>query len=170
MKKTKTAKLAVVFSATAILLASAAAIGGPNGAQKFEDSFNWPEQGFYISCLNDYLSGTVFYTMVSHTVETPSGNVHMIQSFFGTGHIYSLTTGETWTQKFSIPQVFKVGPGETVNVQDREKFIPDDPHGTVFFIEAGLKITANANGELVVLRDPFTPNSPEDLTRCAGKK
>jgi hypothetical protein len=169
MKKRIVARFGVAVGAAAIFLASSVSFGGPTGAQKIEDSFNWPEDGFYISCLNDYLSGTVFYTMLLHTVETPSGNVHMVQSFFGTGHIYSLTTGETWTQKFSIPGVLKVGPGETVILQDREKYIPDDPHGTVFFIEGALKITVNANGELKVLRDSFTPDFPEDATRCAGK-
>ena len=168
MKIGHVAKLGVALGTAVMLMVSASAVGGGKGAQHIEDSFDWPEQGFYIPCLNDHLSGTVYYRMLSHTVETPSGNVHMIQSFHGTGHIYSLTTGETWTQKFSIPQVIKVGPGETVNVQDREKYIPDDPHGTVFFIELWLKITVNANGELKVFREEL--NFPAEGIRCAGKR
>ena len=171
MKKFISAKFPVILSAAALFLVSTVALGGPNGAQKIEGSFDWPEQGFYFSCLNDFLSGTVFYTIVSHEVETPSGNVHMISSYFGTGHIFSLTTGETWTQKFSFPGVFKVGRGETVMIQGREKFIPDDPHGTVFFIEQWFKVTVNANGELKVFRDssPLGIDFPSDVSRCAGK-
>jgi len=162
-------KIAVALSAAAMFLVSTVALGGGKGAQRIEDSFDWPENGFYIECLNDFLTGTVYYTLLSHEVETPSGKVHIISSFFGTGHIYSLTTGETWTQKFSIAQVIKVGPGEVINVQDREKYMPDDPHGTVFFMEYVYKITVNANGELVVYRETPITDFPSDISRCAGK-
>jgi hypothetical protein len=172
VKKKYSAKFGVALSAALMLLASTVTYGGPNGAQHIEGSFDWPAEGFYFSCLNDYLTGTVFYTIVSHTVETPSGNVHMITNFFGTGHIYSLTTGETWTQKFSFPEIFKVLPRENTMIQGREKFIPDDPHGTRFFIEQWYKVTVNANDELVVYRDstPIGTDFPSDVSRCAGKK
>jgi hypothetical protein len=171
VKNKNVARLSVALSALVAVLLSTTVLGGPKGAQRVEGSFDWPEEGFYFECLNDHLSGTVFYTVLMHTVETPSGNIHMIENFFGTGHIYSLTTGETWTQKFSIPVNTKIGPGEHFVMRASEKYLPDDPHGTVFFIERWTTIIVNANGELKVLRDNQGPDIdfPSDVSRCAGK-
>lgn len=170
MKTKNSARLGAALSAFFVALLSTTVLGGPNGAQRVEGGFDWPEQGFYFECLNDYLSGTVFYTVTMHTVVTPSGKVHMIENYFGTGHIYSLTTGETWTQKFSIPVNAKIGPGEHFMVQAHEKYLPDDPHGTVFFIERWTMLIVNANGELKVFRENQGPDIdfPSDVSRCAG--
>ena len=132
---------------TSVLFVGLAGAGPSNGIQQTEWSFDWPEEGFYIPCLNDTLNGTVYVTTRSHSVVTPSGNVHFIESFYGMGYVYSKTTGNTWTQRFAIPQNgnMKVGQGETYKVVDRENFIPDEGDGRHFFIESWYKLTVNAN-------------------------
>lgn len=141
--------------------------------QRIEESFDWP--GFYFTCLDDTLYGTVTYTLLSHEVNTPSGVAHTISSFFGTGIIYSPSTLRTWTQRFAIPwlHTMTLHQGETSMIQDHEVYIPDQPGDPLFFIEQSYKFTVNANGELVVdLNNTPDPGDgtvfPDDYTRCVG--
>ena len=157
---------------TAVLVAGVAFAKSPHGITHEEWSFDWPDEGFYFSCLNDTLNGTIDVTTRSHVFETPSGVVHVVEGFFGTGHVYSQTTGRTWTVRFAIPGTasMKVGKGQTVQWEDNENYIPDEPGGQHFFIRATYKLTVNANGDLVVER--ATPDGalvfPDDYTRCVG--
>ena len=162
----------LAFAVATTLVAGLAVAKSPRGITQEEWSFDWPDEGFYFSCLNDTLYGTVYVTTRSHAFETPSGVVHLVEGFFGTGHIYSLTTGRTWTQRFAIPGTasMKVGQGQTVQWEDNENYIPDQPGGQHFFIRATYKLTVNANGNLVVER--AVPEGalvfPDDYSRCAG--
>jgi hypothetical protein len=163
---------AVLFM-IALLSVGLASAGPPNGIQQTEWSFDWPDEGFYIPCLDDTLNGTINVTTRSHSFETPSGNVHMIESFYGTGYVFSKTTGNTWVVHFAIPVNgnMKVDQGETSMFVDRENYIPDEGNGRHFFIEWWFNLTVNANGELKVAREVPPPGSifPDDYTRCVGK-
>lgn len=147
--------------------------GPPNGVQQVEGSFDWPEEGWYIPCLNDTLNGTVYYTVLSHYFETPSGNYHYIESFYGVGYIYSKTTGNTWTQRFKFPINGNVilGKGETSRYKGSLVYVPDEGDGRVWFTEQSYILVVNANGELKVERESPPPGSEfvADYTRCAGK-
>ena len=137
--------------------------------EREEGGFDWP--GFYFSCLDDTLYGTVHYTAMSHEVNTPSGVAHTVSNFIGTGYIYSPETMRTWTQRFAFPSTMTVHKGETYMLIGHEVYIPDDPHDPVFFLEQTYKLTVNANGELVVdLTYPDDPDAvfPDDYSRCVG--
>ena len=143
--------------------------------ERIEDSFEWNDgNGFYFTCLDDTLYGTVYYTLRSHVVTTPSGVVHSLENYYGTGIVYSPATGGTWTQRFAIPIVGTVAlhQGETFMVQDHEVYIPDRPRDPVFFLPTSYKVTVNANGDLVV--EMVKPDEdtvwPDDYVRCVGKK
>jgi hypothetical protein len=160
----KVQRLLLTASLFIILTAPAQAM------ERIEVSFDWP--GFYFTCLDDTLYGTVTYTLLSHEVNTPSGVAHTIESFFGTGFIYSPETLRTWTQRFAIPgtsRAMTINEGETYFWVDHEVYIPDDPHDPLFFIELSYKFTVNANGELVVNLDNWSnPDFPDYYTRCVG--
>lgn len=159
-------------AAALLLLAGIATAKSPRGIHQEDWSFDWPDDGFYFSCLNDTLYGTVYVTTRSHSFETPSGVVHLVESFFGTGYIYSKTTGRTWTQRFAIPGTMsaKVGNGTVVQWVDNENYIPDEPGGQHFFIRVTYKLTVNANGDLVVERERPEGAAvfPDDYSRCTG--
>lgn len=157
----------ILAAALLILLAAPA-----QAIERIEDSFDWP--GFYFTCLDDTLYGTINYTLLSHEVNTPSGVGHKIESYFGTGFIYSPETLRTWTVRFAIPgtsHTMTFNEGETYFFNDHELYVPDDPHDPLFFIEMSYKFTVNANGELVVELDDWSdPDFPDHYTRCVGKK
>jgi hypothetical protein len=138
--------------------------------EQIEDSFDWP--GFYLTCLDDTLYGTVYYTLHSHEVNTPSGVAHTIGSFYGTGAIYSPETLRTWTQRFAIPIIgtVTIHQGETYMYTDHEVYIPDQPGEPLFFIDQSYKFTVNANGELVVELIHPDPDTVwiDDYARCVG--
>ena len=139
--------------------------------ERIEGGFDWDP--LYFTCLDDTLYGTVYYTLLSHKVNTPSGVAHTIESYFGTGYIYSPETMRTWTQRFAIPIIshnMTLHQGETFMVQDHEVFIPDQPGDPLFFIEQMYKFTVNANGELVVEMMYPDPDTvwPDDYARCVG--
>lgn len=143
--------------------------------QRKGESFDWP--GFYFTCLDDTPYGTVTCTLLSHEVSTPSGVVHKIESFYGTGIIYSPETLRTWTQRFAIPSVetMKVHQGETSMLHSHEVYIPDQPGDPLFFIEMSYQLTVNANGDLVVNLNNIPDDGdgtvfPDDYARCVGKK
>ena len=158
---------------TAVFFVGIAGAGPSNGIQQTEWSFDWPEEGFYVSCLNDTLNGTIYVTTRSHSFETPSGNTHFIEGFFGTGYVYSKTTGNTWIVRFAIPQKgnMKVTQGQTLKVIDRENYIPDEGNGRHWFVEYWFNLTVNANGELVVEREVPSDGGygPDGYARCVGK-
>ena len=153
-------------------IAFAAGATPPNKIQHQEWSFDWIEEGWYIPCLNDTLNGTVYVTTRSHSFETPSGTVHVIESFFGTGHIYSKITWNTWTQRVSIPINSNVvlGKGQTYKYIDRNHYIPNEGDGRHFIMAGTYFLSVNANGELKVEREVPTPGSafPDDYARCMG--
>ena len=153
--------------------AGVAAAGPPKGIQHYDWSFEWFPEGIYVPCLNDTLTGMVYVTTRSHSFETPSGTVHMVESFFGTGYVYSNTTGNSWSLRFAIPITGNVvlGKGETYNVAQNENYVPDVGDGRHWFYASNYKLTVNANGELVVERS-VPPDDGEwqmgDYTRCVG--
>jgi hypothetical protein len=151
--------------------AFSAGAGPPNGIEQVEGSFDWPEEGWYVPCLNDTLHGTVYYTMRAHSFDTPSGNSHWIESFYGVGYIYSKTTGNTWTQRFKFPinGNVKLGKGETYKLLATLVYVPDEGDGPLWFEEFSVMIVVNANGELKVERESPPGLDFGDRTRCAGK-
>lgn len=156
-----------------LLIVGAAAAGPPNGVQREEWSFDWPDEGLYIPCLNDTLNGTMYVTTLFHSFETPSGTVHWIESYYGVGYVYSKTTGNTWTSRFKYPinGNVRLGKGEIYKFQNHIVFVPDEGDGRVYFEESSMMIVVNGNGELKVERELPPPGSefPADFVRCAGK-
>lgn len=172
MNRTRTCK-SLVSVTILLLMAGVASAGAPNGIQHIEESFDWPEQGFYIPCLDDTLNGTIHYTLRTHSFQTPSGTAHMIESFYGIGYIFSKTTGNTWIVRFAIPinGNSKIEQGQNYKLVQRENYIPDEGNGRHFFIESWYNLNVDANGELKVEREVPAASSvfPDDYTRCVGK-
>jgi hypothetical protein len=96
-----------------------------------EWSLGWPDEGSCIPCLNDTLNGTIYVTTRSHSLETPSGAGHWIESFFGTGYAYSKISANTWTVNFNDPinGNLRIGKGGRYKLQQMPNYAPDDGDG-----------------------------------------
>lgn len=142
--------------------------GASNGIQHTDWTFQLYGGPLYIPCVGESVTGTVHVTTRSHSFETPSGNFHLVESFYGTVSMYSVTSDNTWIGHFSIPinQNVKIKQGQTFKWVSRENYVPDEGNGVHFFFEPTYIFSVNANGELHVARD--VPGG-FNAFRCVGK-
>jgi hypothetical protein len=158
---------------TALSFSGLAGAGPSNGIQHTDWTFQLFGGPLYIPCVGESLTGTVHVTTRSHSFDTPSGNFHLVESFYGTVSLYSVDSDNTWIGRFAIPQIrnVKVKQGETYRYVDRENYVPDEGNGRHFFLRFAWIFTVNANGELNVVRE--FPEFPDpflyDAVQCVGK-
>lgn len=138
-----------------------------NGTDTYETSLNFP--GFYVACLGEMVSGDVNIDGLYHEFDTPSGNHHLIDHWKYTVELTGLTTGRKWFGRGVSPFVANIGPGETSFFQDIWQVRPIFGDGPKIKVHIGFKVTVNANGELVVLKDDGGSVPQEDWYQCFGK-
>jgi hypothetical protein len=165
----RTKLLSLVFVLAALSFAGLAGAGPSNGIQETYWEFQLFGGPLYVPCVGESVTGTVHVTTRSHSFETPSGNFHLVESFFGTVSMYSVDSDNTWIGHFAIPQNrnVKVKQGETYRYIGRENYVPDEGNGRHFFIKYAWIFSINANGELNVAQE--LPASIFDAFRCVGK-
>ena len=75
-----------------------------NGIQQTDWEFQLFGGPLYIPCVGESVTGTVHVTTRSHSFDTPSGNFHLVESYYGTVSMYSVDSDNTWIGHFAIPQ------------------------------------------------------------------
>ena len=168
--KSRTKTLLLITALTTLFFGSLVGAGPSNGIQHSD----WTIPIFgggtpYIPCVGESLGGTIHVTTRSHNFDTPSGNFHLVESFYGTVYMYSATSSNTWIGHFAIPQIqnTKIKQGETYRYIERGNYVPDEGNGRHFFFDQTWIFTVNANGELNVVSE--FPDDPFDSFRCVGK-
>ena len=166
----RTKLLSLVFVLTALSFSGLAGAGPSNGIQHTDWTFQLFGGPLYIPCVGESLTGTVHVTTRSHSFDTPSGNFHLVESFYGTVSLYSVDSDNTWIGHFAIPthNNVKIRQGETFKVIQRENYVPDEGNGRHFFYEIIWIFSVNANGELNVARDNIDWPGFDNF-RCVGK-
>ena len=169
--KSRTMLKSLIIVLTSVSFASLAGAGPSNGIQQTDLTVPiFGGNSLYIPCVGETLAGTIHLTIRSHSFDTPSGNFHLVESFYGTVSMYSVDSDNTWIGHFAIPQNqnIKIKQGETYKWVGRENYVPDEGNGRHYFYEPTYIFNVNANGELNVARDfAFPPNL--DGFRCVGK-
>ena len=168
--ESRTKLMSLIITLTTLFFVGPAAAGPSNGIQHTDWEFQLFGGPLYIPCVGESVTGTVHVTTRSHSFDTPSGNFHWVESFYGTVSMYSVDSDNTWIGHFAIPQNqnVKIKQGETFKLVGRENYVPDEGNGRHFFLKYTWIFTVNANGELNVVRelpDPFL----FDAVRCVGK-
>ncbi len=155
---------------TALFSAGLAGAGPSNGIQHTDWEFQLFGGPVYIPCVGESVTGTVHVTTRSHSFDTPSGNFHLVESFYGTVSMYSVDSDNTWIGHFALPGTHnvKIKQGESFMQLERENYVPDEGNGRHFFIESAWIFNVNANGELNVVRE-FPDDFFFDAFRCVGK-
>ena len=155
---------------TTLFFVGIAGAGPSNGIQHTDWEFQLYGGPLYIPCVGESVTGTVHVTTRSHSFDTPSGNFHLIESFYGTVSMYSVDSDNTWIGHFSIPinSNVQIKAGETFKWVSRENYVPDEGSGRHFFYEPAWIFSVNANGELNVAREEIDGIGFDDF-RCVGK-
>jgi hypothetical protein len=145
----------------------------------------------YVECLGQEVDIHQYVTGTFHEFETPSGNYHLLDNWRinltwtgfvpGTAELEEdddgnlipiegsgVPTGDTWVGRNVSPFQLNVGPGMTNQFVYKGVQKPLTGDGPKFFYGTEMKVTVNANGDLVVDRQPEEPFS--DRVRCLGKK
>jgi hypothetical protein len=151
--------------AVATLVAGGAFARGPVGTVIVPFEFDVP--AFYIPCLGEDVGGYVFGEARYHEFETPSGVFHVLDQWTFTSYRYGLTSGTVWlgyqTSPFQLNT--KLDKGEVQQWVSRGRFVPLEGNAPAYVGADTFKITVNAQGELVVLREETTDG--EDM-HCVG--
>jgi hypothetical protein len=157
------------IAAAAIVCAMALHSGASanNGIDTYETGFSF--SGFYSACLGEMVSGDVSIVGLYHEFDTPSGKYHLIDHWRYTIELTGMTTGYKWFGGGFTPWVSNVGPGESFQFQDNWMVRPIYGDGPKVRVHIRVKVTVNANGELVVLHDDTDGLLPEDFYQCIGK-
>ena len=151
--------------AVATLVAGGAFAKGPIGTVIVPFEFEVPS--FYVPCLGEEVGGVVFGEARYHEFETPSGVFHVLDQWTFKSYRYGLSSETVWLGNQGSPFQWntKIDKGEVQQWVSRGRFVPLDGHAPAFVGQDTFKVTINANGELVVMRDE-TPDG-EDM-RCVG--
>lgn len=151
--------------AIATMVAGGASAKGPIGTVIVP--FELDNDPFYVPCLSEFVAGHVIGEARYHEFETPSGTTHILDQWTFTIYNLGMTSGTIWVGYASSPFQWnaRLGKGEVVQWVSRARFVPLEGTAPAYIGQDTFKVTINANGELVVLREE-TPDG-EDM-HCVG--
>jgi len=152
--------------AVAAFVAGGAFAKGPIGTVVY----TWEiadEPPFYVPCLGEFVAFYAFGEGRYHEFETPSGTIHILDNWTFNSYRYGMTSGTVWYgyQVSPFQLNARLEKGEVQQWVSKGRFVPLEGNAPAFIGQDTFKITINANGELVVMRDE-TPDG-EDM-RCVG--
>ena len=139
-----------------------------NGIQRFEQDITVP--AFYVACLGETIKFEINLSISFHAFETPSGKFHLLDHWKLTYLFTGNDSGRTWYGRGVSPFQQNVGPGETVQFTTNVHANPLTGDGPKFRFHENLKVTVNANGELVVDMYDLDGVDLSEAWQCIGKK
>lgn len=157
--------IAVAAMLSALVLHSGASAS--NGIDTYETSVSYPD--FYVACLGEMVRGEISLVGLYHEFDTPSGKYHLVDHWRYSVELTGLTTGNKWFGRGFSPWVLNIGPGQAFQAQDNWRVRPVSGDGPNIRVHLRIKMTVNANGELVVSNDDFASAPQEDWYQCFGK-
>ena len=160
-------KIAAACAMCIAILATASTAWSGNGVQRYEFDDALDPPGSYVACLGENITFTVHVTGTYSEFVTDSGTYHLLDNWKMSHQFTGVLTGRTWIGKGVSPFSANVGPGQAAQWVSRITAKPLTGDGPMFKFKNEYKITVNANGELVVERQP-NPN-PEEAYSCLGK-
>jgi hypothetical protein len=161
--------VALAAGVSATLFFSAAAAN--NGIQKYEWKKSIPE--LYVACLNDIVAIDINIVGSYHEFDTASGKHHLVDQWQYTWEFRSLSSDRTWFAHGATPFSQNIGPGQTLQFGENFVARPITGDGPKFKLHYRVKVTQNANGELVVLMDDvdfLNGGNHLDFIQCIGKR
>jgi hypothetical protein len=162
----KLVALAAGVSTTLFISAAAA----NNGIQKYELNF---QNSTYVDCLGEYVTFDVNVSASYHEFVTASGKYHLVDHWQYTWEFTGESTGHTWFAQGASPFAQNIGPGQTLQFGENFVARPVTGDGPKFRLHYRVKVTQNANGELVVLMDDvdfLNGGNHLDFIQCIGKR
>jgi hypothetical protein len=160
--------LAFAASVSAMLFVSASAAA--NGIQKYEWTNFIPE--LYVACLGESVAIDISIIESYHEFATPSGKYHLVDHWQYTWEFRSLTSDRTWFAQGTSPFSQNIGPGQTLQFGENFVAKPVTGDGPKFRLHYRVKVTVNANGELVVFMDEtdfLGEDNHLEFIQCIGK-
>lgn len=156
---------AAAVAAMAAMAAGVALAGEPPAMQVYESEFSL--ENVYVPCLGEVFTAHEHVTARSHQFRTVSGTYHLVDNI----RLELTLEGPSGTY-FGVALVplvrnSRVGQGAVEQMLTRAALKPIDHDGTVLLAQTEFKMTVNANGDLVVLRDTI---GTEDWVRCVRPK
>lgn len=153
--------VAVAVALWSLCVGAIAAAGDPPAMQVHE--FEFSLDNVYVPCLGEMFSAHEQVTVRSHQFRTVTGIYHLVNhmqleltlqgpsgTYFGIGLVPLVRNG-------------KVGQASVEQTVVRAALKPVDHDGTVLLAQTAFKLTVDANGRLVLLRDTV---GTEDWVHC----
>ena len=141
-------------------MALSAFAGDSRGIEFTEVKDSWKP---YVPCLNEEVFDSFVFRLAYHEFETPSGNVHIVGIWKVTSYWTGVNSGWEWIGRGNSPgaENYKLDKGEVVQFVSNYLYKPLSSGAPRVKVQFRLKLTVNANGELVV--DRF-----DESFRCLG--
>ena len=145
----------LLWVGAALMVVSGAALGGDSRGIQF---VSWSESlaPTYVNCLGENLTGDSYIKSRFHAFETAAGTFHIVDNWAITVYRVGSITGRAWRGQAVSPfqDNVKLGKGEVVQWVVRSRMTPLDENSPVLLYQEAFKLTINAKGDLVVLREP----------------
>ncbi len=121
---------------------------------------------FFVSCLAEYLSGTIYVTAMNQLVATPSGNVHILDHWFYTLVVTGESTGRSWISRKAVSPLADNASvhGEVFGFTDMAYMVPVE-EGPAWVYNLTLKIRFDENGNVISESEKF---ATDEFIRCLG--
>jgi hypothetical protein len=121
---------------------------------------------FFVSCLAEYMSGTIYVTARRQVVATPSGNFHMLDNWFYTLVVTGESTGRSWISRRAVsPGSYSSSDhGDTFWFTDMAHMIPVD-EGPTWVFNTSLRVRFDENGNVISESEKF---ATDEFIRCLG--
>ena len=153
--------VAVAVALSSMCVRGAAVAGDPPAMQVHE--FEFSADNVYVPCLGEMFSAHEHVTVRSHQFRTVSGTYHLVNNM----QLELTLEGPSGTYFgiASVPLIRNdaVGQASVEQMLVRAALKPIGHKGTVLLAQNEFKLTIDANGRLVVLRDS---TGTEDWVRC----
>lgn len=127
----------------------------------FEDS-----RRFFVSCLSEYVAGTLYVTVTGHLFETPSGTLHLVDKWSYTLAVTGESTGRTWVSRSANgPGTGTIASNGTVyGFTDAAIMFPVDD-GPKWRFNFNYKLRLDADGNVI---SEWEKEPTGELLRCLG--
>ena len=132
------------------------------------ETFNFEEpRRFFVPCLAEFVSGTLYISANTHYFETPSGTVHFVENWRYVLQVSGEATGRMWIGNGVAPFTDNLlKNSEKLGFTDKVMMKPVDD-GPKWRWNFNSKAKFDENGDLVSLTEEF---ATDEFFRCLGPK